>query len=56
MSSLDGSFSTALAPGNYKVLLDNEQNRIGSSNLPEEITIISNETTLLNIHIDTGIR
>lgn len=54
--SLDGSFSTALPPGKYKVLLDNAQNRIGSSNLPVEITIISNVQTLLNIHIDTGIR
>lgn len=54
--SLDGSFSTVLAPGKYKVLLENAQNRIGSSNLPVEVTIISNVPTLLNIHIDTGIR
>ena len=54
--SLEGSFTAVLAPGKYLVLLENGQNRIGSSNLPVEVTIISNATTLLNIHIDTGIR
>ncbi len=53
--ALDGSFKTELAPGKYLVVLDKEQ-RIGSSNLPQEVTINSFETTLINIEIDTGIR
>lgn len=53
---LDGSFKTELAPGNYLVILENGQNKIGSSNLPVEVSIISQEKTLLNINIDTGIR
>lgn len=52
---LNGSFKTELAPGNYIVILDKEQ-RIGSSNLPQEVTIKPLETTLINIEIDTGIR
>lgn len=54
--ALDGSFKTELAPGNYTVLLEREQNIIGGSNLPVGVSIISEETTLLNINIDTGIR
>lgn len=54
--SLDGSFRTELAPGNYLIILENDQNRIGSSNLPVEVSIISRDKTLLNINIDTGIR
>ena len=54
--SLDGSFRTELAPGNYLVILEKEQNNIGSSNLPAEVSIISKGKTLINIDIDTGIR
>jgi len=54
--ALDGSFRTELTPGNYLVILENEQNTIGSSNLPVEVSIISQDTTMLNIGIDTGIR
>ena len=54
--ALDGSFRTELTPGNYLVILENEQNTIGSSNLPVEVSIISHDTTMLNIGIDTGIR
>jgi len=54
--ALDGSFITELTPGNYLVILENEQNKIGSSTLPVGISIISKETTSLNINIDTGIR
>lgn len=54
--ALDGSFRTDLAPGNYLVILEKGQNRIGSSNLPVEVSIISMEKTSLNINIDTGIR
>ncbi|MFA5814324.1 MAG: hypothetical protein WC865_01710 [Bacteroidales bacterium] len=54
--ALDGSFRTELAPGNYMVLLEKEQNNIGSSNLPVVLSIISEDTTFLNINIDTGIR
>jgi hypothetical protein len=54
--ALDGSYKAELAPGNYLIKLENQQNRIGASNLPVEISIISQEKTLLNISIDTGIR
>jgi hypothetical protein len=54
--ALDGSYKVALNPGNYLVILENGQNRIGSSNLPEEVEINSQTETILNIDIDTGIR
>jgi hypothetical protein len=54
--SLDGSFETELAPGKYLVILDKVQINIGSSNLPQEVTINSFETTVISIEIDTGIR
>ena len=53
--ALDGSFKTELAPGKYLVILDKEQG-IGSSNLPMEVTINPNESTVISIEIDTGIR
>jgi hypothetical protein len=53
---LDGSFITELAPGNYLVVLDKAQNYIGGSNLPVEVSISTQDKTLLNINIDTGIR
>lgn len=54
--SLDGSFSTELPPGNYLVILERAQNFIGGSNLPVEVSISTQDKTLLNINIDTGIR
>jgi hypothetical protein len=54
--SLDGSFSTELEPGAYLIVLEKDQNRPGGSNLPVRVTIVSKNTTLLNIDIDTGIR
>lgn len=54
--SLDGTFNMELAPGNYLVILENNQNRIGSSNLPADISIVSENTTTLIISVDTGIR
>ena len=54
--SLDGSFTTTLPAGDYIVLLDRVQNSIGGSNLPVQIAISSNNTTILNVNIDTGIR
>ena len=53
---LDGSFSTELPPGNYLVILERAQNFIGGSNLPVEVSISTQDKTLLNINIDTGIR
>jgi len=54
--ALDGSYSTELSPGNYLVILDKNQNGVGSSNLPVEVLINSLDKTVLNIDIDTGIR
>ncbi len=53
---LDGSYKTELAPGNYLVKLGTANNGIGSSNLPAKVTITSQNKTVLNIDIDTGIR
>lgn len=54
--SLDGKFTCELSPGNYLVELEKSLNNIGSSNLPEEISIISGDTTGFTVTIDTGIR
>lgn len=54
--ALDGSYKTELAYGDYLVILENGQNRLGSSNLPVEVSIIPQNKTVLNIDIDTGIR
>jgi hypothetical protein len=53
--SLDGSFTVELPQGTYLVKIA-FSSRIGGSNLPVEISITSQEKTLLNINIDTGIR
>ncbi len=56
LPSLDGSYITELYPGTYKVVLEKDQQGPGGSNLPADITISSNDVTILNINIDTGIR
>ncbi|HET7733138.1 MAG TPA: hypothetical protein VFK73_04800 [Paludibacter sp.] len=54
---LDGTFYLKLSAGKYVVDFKNTQtNGIGSNNLPVEITIVSADTTTVNIDIDTGIR
>ena len=55
MPALDGTFSSELPPGDYLVKLISNQN-IGGGNLPVEISITSQEKTILDINIDTGIR
>ena len=54
--ALDGSFNLELAPGHYLIILEKEQNKIGGSNLPVEVSIIAQKKTLIHIDIDTGIR
>jgi hypothetical protein len=54
--SLNGSFRIALLPGYYLIVLEKDTGAIGSSNLPAEILIMSEQTTFMNINIDTGIR
>ena len=54
--SLDGTFSTELPPGNYQIVLETANKYVGGSNLPEEVSIVSQEKTMLSINIDTGIR
>ena len=54
--ALDGSYKTNLEPGKYLIKLETESGNIGSSNLPVEVIIISDNITTLNIDIDTGIR
>jgi hypothetical protein len=54
--ALDGTYNLKLDPGNYLVILETGQSKIGSSNLPLEIKIISQNKTTLDIDIDTGIR
>jgi hypothetical protein len=53
--ALDGSFSMALDPGKYLIMMD-KNNGIGGSNLPLSIVISPLEKTAVNINIDTGIR
>jgi hypothetical protein len=52
----DGSFSVELAADSYLIVLEKENNGIGSGNLPLEVTIKPSETTTIDIDIDTGIR
>ena len=54
--ALDGSYKTELTPGNYLVKLGPTSNGFGGSNLPAEVTISSQNKTILNIDINTGIR
>ena len=54
--ALNGSYNTELNPGNYLVKLGTTSQGIGGSNLPAEVTITSQNKTILNIDIDTGIR
>jgi hypothetical protein len=54
--ALDGTFRIDLDPGKYLVILESEHFRICSSNLPAEVVIISQNKTILDIDIDTGIR
>ena len=54
--ALNGSYKTELVYGDYLVILENSQNRPGSSNLPVEVSIIPQNKTVLDINIDTGIR
>jgi hypothetical protein len=54
--SLDGSFSTELPPGIYQVVLETANKYVGGSNLPAQVSIVSQEKTILSINIDTGIR
>lgn len=54
--ALNGSYSIELRQGNYLIRLEKEQNSIGSSNLPIDVSILPQEATVLNIDIDTGIR
>lgn len=54
--SLDGSYIMELPAGNYKLNLEKGKVSIGGSNLPQQITIENNDTIMINIEIDTGIR
>lgn len=54
--ALDGSFRTELPSGKYLVILGKDQENVGGSNLPAEVSIFSQHNTLLDINIDTGIR
>jgi len=54
--ALDGTFSIELDEGSYFIVLEEDQNSIGRSNLPLEVIINPQEKTVINIDIDTGIR
>ena len=54
--SLDGTFTSELAPGRYMIVLESANKYIGGSNLPVFVTIVSQEKTQMSINIDTGIR
>ena len=50
-----GMYSIRLPAGDYIVDLNNSRRR-GSDNLPAEVKISADQTQLMNINIDTGIR
>ncbi len=54
--SLEGNYRVTLPTGHYIVDLANPQAYRAGSNLPMEITVIKDDSTLFNITIDTGIR
>lgn len=54
--ALDGSFKVELDPGDYLVILETAHSAIGSSNLPGKVEITSQNRTIFNVNIDTGIR
>ena len=54
--SPEGIFSSELPPCNYLIVLEKAQITIGASNLPAEVSITSQDKTLFDINIDTGIR
>jgi hypothetical protein len=49
-----GKFRQSLAPGRY--VLDIGRGRMTKANLPQTITIVSDQTVRVDINIDTGIR
>jgi len=49
-----GNFRESLSPGTY--VLDMARGRMTKANLPQTITIVSDQTVHLDINIDTGIR
>jgi hypothetical protein len=53
---LDGIYNLELDPGKYLVILESDNIGIGSSNLPAEVEITSQNKTIFDIDIDTGIR
>jgi len=55
--TLDGLYQIELPAGNYTIDFDAPQtNKVGSSNLPADISIANMDSTKFNINIDTGIR
>ena len=52
--NLDGSYQVILSAGTY--LIDFEQSHAFARSLPTTVIITKDETTVLNIDIDTGIR
>ena len=53
---LNGNYISELFAGEYLVDLENPQSGPGSSNLPVTVYISANDTTILDVNIDTGIR
>ena len=54
--SLDGKYSVKLQSGKYLVRLDSPGHGPGGSSLPATVSILPDQTTSLDIDIDTGIR
>ncbi len=54
--NVSGTFQASLFPGNYSLSLSPCQFPGCSSSLPKSFTIVANQTTQLNVTIDTGIR
>ena len=54
--TLDGNYIITLPSGKYRIDFDTNVSFHSGSNLPTQITILPNDTTLFDITIDTGIR
>jgi hypothetical protein len=54
--NVDGSFNLQLPQGRYMIERINAQSGVGGSNLPVIVSILTDNTTVLYITIDTGIR
>ncbi len=52
----NGEYRVLLPPGIYKITIPSLYGAMFTKDLPATVTIVSGQQTLLDIHLDTGIR